>query len=237
MIELPLGPDKSIGEDTNMTNDLRLAPKSPFPYISPPTTLRPEHPVSFGPRNLKYSSLYSRVSGYNFDQLSQNQVQVQNPYLGFKDHVAAGLREVPNEYVSMRRRNPIKTCHYHIRGFCKYRDNCKFLHDESIPRSFSPALRGFSNNEDHDQIFPPGSLEKLEIEIVDILKSRRGPISIASLPMIYLERYSKSLQADGYLTESQRHGKTGHSLTRLLSKISSITLIDRFSNFSSLYPK
>ena len=82
-------------------------------------------------------------------------------------------------------------------------------------------------NDDH--VFRPGSLERLEFEIVELLRSRRAsPISIASLPMIYYEKYGKVLQAEGYLTESQRHGKSGFSLTKLLTRLkSSIQVIDR----------
>ncbi|KAJ6343287.1 hypothetical protein OIU76_005093 [Salix suchowensis] len=73
------------------------------------------------------------------------------------------------------------------------------------------------------------SLEKLELELTELLKSRRGvPVSIASLPMMYYEKYGRMLQAEGYLTESQRHGKAGYSLTKLLARLkNSIRLIDR----------
>ena len=95
-----------------------------------------------------------------------------------------------------------------------------------MPESFSQMYGNDGINDDH--LFSPGSLDKLELEIVEILKSRRGnPVSIASLPMIYYEKYGKVLQADGYLTESQRHGKAGYSLTKLLARLQSIRLIDR----------
>lgn len=85
-----------------------------------------------------------------------------------------------------------------------------------------------SGNDDH--VFAPESLRKLEFEIAELLKSKQGmPVSIASLPTMYLEKYGKMLQADGYLTESQRHGKGGLSLTRLLSRLNnSIRIIDRY---------
>ncbi|KAK8313185.1 hypothetical protein V6Z12_D01G091800 [Gossypium hirsutum] len=73
------------------------------------------------------------------------------------------------------------------------------------------------------------SLEKLEVELVELLKTKRGdPVSIASLPLLYYEKYGKVLQADGYLTESQRHGKAGYSLTKLLARLkNTIRVIDR----------
>lgn len=79
-------------------------------------------------------------------------------------------------------------------------------------------------------------MEKLEIEISELLKSRRGnPVSIASLPMLYYEKYGRTLQAEGYLTESQRHGRAGYSLTKLLARLKSIRLIDRIGEAKSCY--
>ncbi|CAK7324539.1 unnamed protein product [Dovyalis caffra] len=119
---------------------------------------------------------------------------------------------------------PNKTCHYFKKGFCKHGSNCRYFHgqiSQSLPQLFDVI--------DEDQVFSANSLEKLELEIREILKSRKGyPISIASLPMIYYENYGKHLQAEGYLTESQRYGKAGYSLTRLLARLKNgIRLIDR----------
>ncbi|XP_021740657.1 zinc finger CCCH domain-containing protein 18-like isoform X1 [Chenopodium quinoa] len=119
---------------------------------------------------------------------------------------------------------PIKTCHYFNKGYCKHGDSCRYLHGlDSFQPLFSPNELGLD-----DHIFSPGSLEKLELEISELLKSRRGnPVSIASLPMLFYEKYGRTLQADGYLTESQRHGRAGYSLTKLLARLKRIRLIDR----------
>ncbi|KAI4319898.1 hypothetical protein MLD38_033442 [Melastoma candidum] len=104
----------------------------------------------------------------------------------------------------------------------------------SWPRSRrSPSLPEFSVKICH--YFSKGfykhgrSLEKLELELTELLKSRGGlPVSIASLPMLYYDMYGKSLQAEGYLTESQRHGEAGLSLSKLLLRLkNSIRLLDR----------
>lgn len=123
---------------------------------------------------------------------------------------------------------PVKVCHYFSKGFCKHGSNCRYFHSHPMPESFSQILSPTSNDMD-DHIFSPGSLEKLEMELTELLKSRRGfPVSIASLPMLYYEKFGKTLQAEGYLTESQRHGKAGYSLTKLLARLkNSIRLIDR----------
>ncbi|KAJ4980767.1 hypothetical protein NE237_031604 [Protea cynaroides] len=124
---------------------------------------------------------------------------------------------------------PVKACHYFNKGFCKHGTNCRYFHGQSFSDSFSQMFNLNPNelvNDDH--LFSPGSLEKLELELTELLKSRRGlPVSIASLPMMYYEKYGRILQADGYLTESQRHGKAGFSLTKLLARLrNSIRLID-----------
>ncbi|XP_042492580.1 zinc finger CCCH domain-containing protein 18-like isoform X2 [Macadamia integrifolia] len=125
---------------------------------------------------------------------------------------------------------PVKACHYFNKGFCKHGTNCRYFHGQPFLDSFSQIFSPNSNelvNDDH--FFSPGSLEKLELELTELLKSRRGiPVSIASLPMMYYEKYGKTLQAEGYLTESQRHGKAGYSLTKLLARLKdSIQVIDR----------
>lgn len=122
-----------------------------------------------------------------------------------------------------------KPCLYFARGFCKHGSNCKFLHTHM--RSDSGFLLS-PNNGQHDSGSDDGilagTLERLELELQELLRGRKAPISIASLPQLYYERFGKTLQADGYLTESQRHGKAGYSLTKLLARLkNSVTLIDR----------
>ncbi|KAG8062901.1 hypothetical protein GUJ93_ZPchr0003g17569 [Zizania palustris] len=115
-----------------------------------------------------------------------------------------------------------RPCHYFSKGICKNGQNCSYSHQQA----FHDALAL------HGDVYPPGatpgSLETLELEITELLNSRHGqPVSIASLPTLYGEKYGKGLQADGYLTESQRHGKAGYSLTRLLSRLNKIRVIER----------
>ncbi|KZV29517.1 zinc finger CCCH domain-containing protein 18-like [Dorcoceras hygrometricum] len=125
---------------------------------------------------------------------------------------------------------PVKACHYFSRGFCKHGSNCRFSHGESFSDAYTNDFGPNSfevGGEDH--AFSPGSLEKLEQDITELLRSQGGsPVSIASLPMMYYERFGRTLQAEGYLTESQRHGKAGYSLTKLLERLkNSIKLISR----------
>jgi Zinc finger C-x8-C-x5-C-x3-H type (and similar) len=104
-----------------------------------------------------------------------------------------------------------QVCHSYLnKGYCKNSPRCRFLHDLNLV-SISDWVR-------------------LEKEIRDILLSReRIPLSIALLPMVYLERYGKVLQADGYLTESQRHNKPGYSLSMLLAQLRTTALIERYT--------
>lgn len=122
-----------------------------------------------------------------------------------------------------------KVCHYYFKGYCKHGSNCRYYHGQNVLTS---QLLSASSNDlvNEDSVISPGSLEKLEHELTELLKSRGGqPVSIAMLPMLYFERYGKVLQADGYLTESQRHGKAGFSLTKLLARLkNSIRILDRY---------
>ncbi|OAY67653.1 zinc finger CCCH domain-containing protein 18-like [Ananas comosus] len=103
-----------------------------------------------------------------------------------------------------------KACQYYHKGFCKHGDKCWYLHG-GHPSSNEFGGGGGGNEEVFD---------RLEAEIRELLKERVGqPLSIASLPTLYLARYGKVLQAEGYLTESQRHGKSGFSLTKLLARL------------------
>ncbi|KAF8727856.1 hypothetical protein HU200_018421 [Digitaria exilis] len=119
-----------------------------------------------------------------------------------------------------------RPCHYFVKGVCRNGQNCNYPHHHQAYSSSD----GFSDDGSHHNGGggTPGGLEKLEMEITELLNSRHGqPLSIASLPTLYGERYGKGLQAEGYLTESQRHGKAGYSLTKLLSRLNKIRVIER----------
>ncbi|XP_006346254.1 zinc finger CCCH domain-containing protein 18-like isoform X1 [Solanum tuberosum] len=121
-----------------------------------------------------------------------------------------------------------KPCHYFNKGFCRNGDSCRYFHGpfpESYPLTINPNL---CENGDEDEVLSPGSLEKLELEITELLKEKNGnPVSIASLPMMYYGKYGRTLQAEGYLTESQRNGKAGYNLTKLLARLKFVHLIER----------
>ncbi|KAK9133003.1 hypothetical protein Scep_012531 [Stephania cephalantha] len=123
---------------------------------------------------------------------------------------------------------PVKACHYFNKGFCKHGSSCRYFHGLSAPDGFPQV---FSSNQNDlgadDHVFLPGTLEGLDHELSELLRCKGGPVSIASLPLMYSDRYGKNIQADGYLTESQRHGKAGYSLTKLLGRLRNIKVIGR----------
>ncbi|XP_075503093.1 zinc finger CCCH domain-containing protein 18-like isoform X1 [Primulina tabacum] len=228
----------------NMNPNPSLGPSIQFPYFSPssPRTLsspfqRVPMPYWNSPPMLNKPMTYSDPipeeyglhTQCSFDDPLETMSLGPNDYYSheaaFDNFVIRGCRNSPN-FMDF----PVKTCHYFSRGFCKHGSNCRFLHGESFPdvytNDFGP--NSFEVGAD-DQAFSPGSLEKLGQDIAELIKSRGGsPVSIASLPMIYYERYGRTLQAEGYLTESQRHGKAGYSLTKLLERLkNSIKLISR----------
>uniref|UniRef100_A0A5B7B5H5 Putative zinc finger CCCH domain-containing protein 18-like isoform X2 n=1 Tax=Davidia involucrata TaxID=16924 RepID=A0A5B7B5H5_DAVIN len=178
--------------------------------------------------------------GYSDSVPEDYRLQNQTQFMGLEDQlepVNSGISGFPSDYyypetafgnLSLRSPRspslPVKACYYFNKGFCKHGSSCRYFHGrESFPQMFSHEV----SNE--DEVLSPGSLKKLELEIIELLKSRRGnAVSIASLPTMYYEKFGRTLQAEGYLTESQRHGKAGYSLTKLLARLkNSIRLIDR----------
>ncbi|KAK6919226.1 OST-HTH/LOTUS domain [Dillenia turbinata] len=225
-----------------------FSPASSRPYSSP-ATLRAsnsywDHPLTADPQsahNLDYV-LQGFPESVADDFRFQNQVQ----YLNLDDQMDSVNSSgsdfgchyyYPEHTLTARSRGrspslpefPVKVCHYFNKGFCKHGNSCRYFHGHPVQESFSQILSSSSNELGDDHPFSPGSLEKLELELTELLRSRRGlPVSIASLPMLYYEKYGRNLQAEGYLTESQRHGKAGYSLTKLLARLkNSIRLIDR----------
>ncbi|KAL8226572.1 hypothetical protein R6Q57_016404 [Mikania cordata] len=238
MIRLAFGPDNLIKNMIQKAKiDLNLGPKPVhLPPISPslqPGPVFHSHTPFSTPSALQIPPpIPSHYQSMNIDDC---RYQNHDHFTGLSDEFESFSQQItgfsdncysPDGKFSVRGRrdgNLAKICHYFSKGYCKHGSNCKFFHGHS--------MSDYNSNElfEDQAAFSPGSLEKLEFEITEILKSRRGnPISIASLPMIYYERYGRTLQAEGYLTESQRHGKAGYSLTKLLARLkNSIRLIDR----------
>ncbi|KAI9115692.1 hypothetical protein K1719_013361 [Acacia pycnantha] len=123
---------------------------------------------------------------------------------------------------------PVKACHYFNKGCCKHGSSCRFYHAGQVGPERLSLMPGNDANDD-DQLISPGLLAQLESELVELLQLRRGnPITIASLPMVYFDKYQKALQADGYLSESQRQGKSGYNLSKLLAQLkNTIRVIER----------
>ncbi|GKV38683.1 hypothetical protein SLEP1_g46570 [Rubroshorea leprosula] len=228
---------------------------SQFTSFSQPISSRPFlAPASFRVQSPYWESQIASKQNSDFAPLgytdSLSELQNQTQFLSLEDQVEPvnlGNTGFSNNYyysdsafgnagARMGRRHqnvpdfPVKICHYFNKGFCKHGGNCRYFHvlTDNLPQVFGHNSMDMTMSNE-DQVFSPGSLEKLELEIVELIKWRRGnPVSIASLPMLYYEKYGKVLQAEGYLTESQRHGKTGYSLTKLLARLkNSIRLIDR----------
>ncbi|KAI9074674.1 hypothetical protein K1719_043328 [Acacia pycnantha] len=184
------------------------------------------------------------MSMYYIDSIPERQKQTQ--FLCAENHIDpsnnAGAAGIANGYFrsdslklnlngkSGRRfgvsEYPVKPCYYFNKGYCRHGSSCRYYHGQVAPPESFSQMNG---NGGYDQGVLPGSLAQLEADLIELLRPRRGsPISIASLPMLYCEKYNRVLQADGYLTESQRHGKSGYSLSKLLARLkNSIRLIDR----------
>ncbi|KAL2483702.1 Zinc finger CCCH domain-containing protein 18 [Forsythia ovata] len=247
----PISPSMNPTPISDPSLHITLPPPAsprPFPSLSAlrrvdpywhPQIVAEQQPMHTSPfKLLSYSDSIPEEYGFqNQFQGLEDQLELANsgasgfpsdyycPEATFNNPSNRGLRNSPVlvDY-------PVKACHYFNKGFCKHGSNCRYFHGEYFPESYQDmfCLNSYQFTNE-DQEFPPGSLEKLELEITELMKSRRGhPVSIASLPMIYYEKFGRTLQAEGYLTESQRHGKAGYSLTKLLARLkNSIRLIDR----------
>ncbi|KAL3851145.1 hypothetical protein ACJIZ3_013027 [Penstemon smallii] len=211
IIRLALGPDTLIQTLIQIAKPALFSPSQPIPtpHISDPSV----H---------EFTTQFSPPTAYRY----------LDPSLQVKS------RPFPNDYYctevefnslgirgSRNSRSLIKSCHYFNKGFCKHGSSCSYIHNHGD--NYPPHMFGGPNNNSYeeDQVISPGSIQKLESEITELLRSQGGnPVSIASLPSMYLEKYG----SEGYLTESQRHGKAGYSLTKLLARMkNSICLIDR----------
>ncbi|XP_057832171.2 zinc finger CCCH domain-containing protein 18 isoform X1 [Cryptomeria japonica] len=163
----------------------------------------------------------------NFQPQDQQLPLFENDSYNYPEmQLASG--ELGMDFLSKRVSLPIsdvKPCLYFARGYCKHGSNCRFSH--GFENHLTVSMGSSPSESLNEEPISAGTLERLEIELLDLLRGKRAPISIASLPQLYYERFGKTLQAEGYLTESQRHGKAGYSLTKLLARLKTIRLIDR----------
>ncbi|KAL7216408.1 hypothetical protein ACSBR1_028364 [Camellia fascicularis] len=231
MIRLVFSPDKLLHSLINKAKtDLGL---SPTPVSDLPLQFTPFSPSL--PRPLSSPSSLRATNAYWDPQLEFLSLEDQLDSVNSVGSDFSSNYYYPESTLGPRnsqRRSPslpefpVKICHYFTKGFCKHGNNCRYFHGHPMPECFNPSSNELPN-EYHT--LSPRSLDKLEFEITELLKSRGGiPVSIASLPMLYYEKYGRTLQAEGYLTESQRHGKVGYSLTKLLAQLkNSVRLIDR----------
>ncbi|PWA61824.1 Nucleotide-binding, alpha-beta plait [Artemisia annua] len=116
------------------------------------------------------------------------QFQNQLSFLSLDDQIEhANESNFPNYYYEptssprINRRSlglpefPVKICHYFLKGCCMYGNSCRYSH---------------------------GSLENLEMELIELLNSTGFPVSIASLPMLYYEKFGETLQTEGHFIPS-----------------------------------
>ena len=94
-----------------------------------------------------------------------------------------------------------------------------FPRSSRVPVPVVIRFPGMFNTNSLDQVGyedQPLSLEKFEMEIVEMLKLRRVRSAlIALLPMLYYETYGRVIQVEGY------------GLTKLLARMKNIRLVDR----------
>ncbi|KAF2292401.1 hypothetical protein GH714_021939 [Hevea brasiliensis] len=181
--------------------------------------------LAFSPDNLIYSLITKAKS-----DLGLNKPGVSTPISPSQVNSVPAL-DIPLQFTpfSPASPRPASSPVASHRAVSSYWDAQVFPWPSNVRKLFSDFQPKSNEISSEEHFVLPGSLEKLEMEITELLRSRRGmPVSIASLPIMYYEKYGRTLQAEGYLTESQRHGKAGYSLTKLLARLkNSIRVIDR----------
>ncbi|XP_021906007.1 zinc finger CCCH domain-containing protein 18-like [Carica papaya] len=154
------------------------------------------------PANFGVSSPYwepQLSANHNSDVIPLNysdsihELQSQTQFLSLEDqfeHANGGNTGFPNDYYYLdaalssqggrmdpRYQSiaevPVKTCHYFNKGYCKHGSNCRYFHGQ-MSEGFHQMVGHNSFDANEDQVFSPGSFEKLEMEIIKLLKSRRG---------------------------------------------------------------
>lgn len=249
MIRLALGPNTLIQNVIQKAKDTFNINSNPV-FSSPSMT--PDSIVDPAVRFTNFASTYPVLTPRCKPQLSDEHSHLplipyssnEPPLQQFhqlEDTMYFGTLNYPSDYcypevplIRRYRNSPSsfqspKPCHYFNKGFCRNGDRCRYFHgppsSENYPLTMDPNL---CEKGDEDEVLSPGSLDKLELEITELLNDKNGnPVSIASLPMMYYMKYKRTLQAEGYLTESQRNGKAGYNLTKLIDRLKYVRLIER----------
>lgn len=120
-----------------------------------------------------------------------------------------------------------KPCAFFNQGYCKHGTNCHFLHHEEMGFPVPDTEDYLSTTEPDDDSLTPESLECLVWELRELLQGFRTPVSVASLPQLYYEKFGKILQPEIYSTEIRCDGRARYSLTKLLMILQgTVTLIE-----------
>ncbi|XP_024528121.1 zinc finger CCCH domain-containing protein 23 [Selaginella moellendorffii] len=104
-----------------------------------------------------------------------------------------------------------KPCVYYSRGHCKHGSGCRFLH---TPNSLGIEEHGTES-----------ALERLELEIQELLRARKSPVPISLLPQMYFEEFGSALHVDGFLATPE--AVQGSGLTSLLCHMKNTLVIDQ----------
>ncbi|KAK6155309.1 hypothetical protein DH2020_009557 [Rehmannia glutinosa] len=237
MIRLAFGPDYVIQSLIDkVKKDLNLFPKPKCSSVSNlPTKFTPFTPAaSWSTAPLppeKFQCIPQLVPTAH--QLIQNFQYFPVAFLDqpqflipLEDQLAGSYLHAPNYFPEVS----MQICQNFNQGYCKYGGNCRFLHVLRMENGCFMVLN--PPKADVDCVLTHGSLKQLEIELIELLKTRRGiPVSISSLPILYHDKYGRILQVEGYVLEVHGQGKVSCTLTQVLAQMTNgaIRMID--SNF------
>lgn len=125
-----------------------------------------------------------------------------------------------------------QACDDFSRGYCKNGSNCKLLHLYQMDNGCFMVLNPPNANDNivPDHNLQRGSLKHLELELIELLRCRRGiPVSISSIPILYFDKYATSLHVEGRLLENRNNGEFICRMQEILAQMgSTISIVNRF---------
>ncbi|GER54062.1 CCCH-type zinc finger family protein [Striga asiatica] len=167
--------------------------------------------LAFGPDNLIHSLINTAKRELDFSSTKPTRIVPTPQPLARNKRMQSFSLDVGPPYF-----HDCLICQSFSQGYCKYGGSCRFLHVFRMENGHFMVLNHPRTGDDHVL----ESLEQLEIELIGLLKARKGvPVSISSLPIFYYDKYGRALRVEGYLVEGPGQGKVRFTLAQLVAQM------------------
>ncbi|XP_051140095.1 zinc finger CCCH domain-containing protein 18-like isoform X2 [Andrographis paniculata] len=147
-----------------------------------------------------------------------------------KHHQASSLDMYPHS--SDQLSAPI--CENYSKGYCEHCGDCKFLHLLKLQNGKFMIINQPKGVADNSTSSSDRYTLQLEEQFVEILKIRRGiPVPLSCLPILYHDKYCKSLPVQACMKEPHKLRKICCTLTELIRQMKSIKVTDKWHGMES----